>query len=1125
MKATATQQLLDSIHTLRSYARVTECLHRERFVNLKGAVGSLKSLMLVNLLRDFSAQILYVTSDSMEAEGIKDDVELLAGEPKAAFFPASSFHGVHLTSKGAMGPRLGAMELLATGSPGIVVAHHSGLEKGLPPVQDFNRKHLSVSVGQSLDFQEWVGELIELGFARESRVENPGEMSVRGGIVDLFPASAEAPYRIEFWGDDVESIRKFDPASQRSTEKAEQVDIFSQDFDALAGEGDAHNSSLLDYLGSDAIVVLNEPDVLRKNLVGPANADGESELPEAPASEDPFWSDVMASASQLRHLHLVSLGQHYPNLVALESKTQDAFKGNLKLFRKNLKDLNSKGLDGHTEPPDIFYVCENSAQAGRLEEIFIDEEVMTPNLKVVALGLHKGFVFPEANLVVYTDHEFYGRSKRLRLPKGTPKGLTPRQLKRLHVGDYVVHVDFGIAVFRGLKKIMVQNHERECLHLEYKDGDKVYVRVERMDRVYKYSAKEGAAPPLNKLGSPDWQKLKSRTKKKLKDMAKDLIEIYAKRKSQPGYAFSPDSLWQRELEASFPYDDTPDQVKATFDVKADMESSQPMDRLVCGDVGFGKTEIAVRAAFKAVLGNKQVAMLVPTTILAHQHYNTFRDRLERFPVNVEMLSRFRTAGEQKRIVARIKSGDVDVVIGTHRLLSKDVEFKNLGLLIVDEEQRFGVRHKERLKQFRATVDVLTLTATPIPRTLQFSLMGARDMTNIDTPPKNRLPIITEILTFNKHYIREAILRELDRGGQVFFVHNRVRSIDRIARMLSGLVPEANIAVAHGQMQERELEKVIISFMQRKYQILVSTMIIESGMDMPNVNTIIVNRADKLGLAQLYQLRGRVGRSHQRAYAYLLIPPIETLTDDAIKRLRAVEEFTELGSGTRLAMRDLEIRGAGNLLGAEQTGFINSLGFELYNKTLDQAIKELKQEKLSEAEPKPELETQVDMDHDAYLPDDYIQSGSERVDIYQRLIDAKTTAQLDEIGDELADRFGRMPGPVRNLLHFLGIRVLAPELGFKQVRIMEGMVEAEFAEDFLDFKQEPFKKWLGSIVANAPQPIEFFQDKTFGIRIAVPEQNGALSFARNFLQELSTNIGWTPSEPEHEAQEAGIENEN
>lgn len=1068
-------------------------------VHVKRAIGALKSILLADLFLRENCQIVFLTSDSEASEEIREEAEQLIGEEAVSYFPTAGFLGAgfdHYNHE-SLGARLSTLEALADKSPRIVVAHCTALLRNFPAPGKFHNQRVTVELGDSLDFNNLIAHLIdELAFVRESRVEHPGEMCVRGGIIDLFPISAPAPYRIEFWGDTVESIRRFDPDTQRSIGNVNGVHIYPQEVEAPVHEDEpAPKASLLAYLKQDARLVLDEPDRMKKHL--------EEIMTKELDEDEHIWPIIEKAVKPFKQVRLVSVGGQYENLVELDARSPESFKGDLKAFKEFLIDLQN----GKPAPsaPTVIYSCDSESQTSRISDIFADEEIDQSCLHVATLGLHNGFAFREANLHLFTDHQFYGRAKRLKLPQKRFKGLTPRQLKHLNIGDYVVHVDFGIGIFRGLKKISVHGHERECLQIEYRDRDMVYVKIERMDRVTKYSSREGATPQLSKLGSPEWQRLKSRTKKKIKDIAKDLIDIYAKRKSQPGIAFTDDTLWQRELEASFPYEDTPDQVTATHEVKQDMESPRPMDRLICGDVGFGKTEIAVRAAFKAVLSGKQVAVLVPTTILAYQHYNTFRERLENFPVEIEMLSRFRTPAESRKIIQKLTTGDIDIVIGTHRLLSKDVQFKDLGLLIVDEEHRFGVTHKEKLKKMRATIDVLTLTATPIPRTLQFSLMGARDMTHINTPPKDRLPIITEILPFNKPYIREAILRELDRSGQVFFVHNRVRTIDRVADMVRAMVPEANVAVAHGQMSERDLEKVMVDFMNRKYEILVSTMIIESGLDMPNVNTIIVNRADKLGLAQLYQLRGRVGRSYQRAYAYFIIPPIETLTDEAMKRLRAIEEFSDIGAGAQLAMRDLEIRGAGNLLGAEQTGFIDTLGFDLYNKILDEAVHELKEEALPATEKRFDVETQVDMDFDAYLPEDYVTSGSERVDIYRRMTDAASFAQIQEISAELQDRFGRLPDPVQNLLDFLAIRILGKQLGLRKVNILDHEMTAYYAPELLETQAEQFNNWLGSIVAQASQPFEFIQmAKGVGIRLPFREQgaDSKLTYVREFLQSLA-----------------------
>lgn len=1107
---TVAENLLECIHGTPSIIRLRDWLAKERRVHLKGAVGSLKSLVLADVFARFSTQMLVISVDPSITEGIKADLERLLGEDQIAFFPGSVLSGgrTSLSSHVITGPRLHALESLSQGKEKIIVADGTAFLKRLPRMNQFSAQKLSLSVGDEVDFEKIIARLIRLGFVREARAEQAGEMAVRGGIVDIFPHSYEAPIRVEFWGDLVESLRRFDPDTQRSTETIARIDLYPQDLDVLESDCDdgARYSNLLDYLKEDALLFLDEPELIRKKV----DPDPNREMREVFAEDDELvqsekealWSELEQQMRRFRQVRLISLGEKHPNLLDLNASGQDPFKGNMTLLKQNLQKLCTQKLNGYAKAPQIFFLSDSSYQVERFKEIFIDEDFNFPTLKVAALGLHQGFIFPEANLVIYTDHQFYGRAQRLRLPKRATPGLTPKQLKHLNQGDFVAHVDYGIGIFRGLEKITVGGHERECLHLEYREGDKVYVKVERMDRVYKYSSKDGAQPTLSKLGSPGWQRLKNKTKKRIKDIAEELIEIYAKRRLQQGYAFEGDNLWQRELEASFPYEDTPDQIKATLEVKKDMESEKPMDRLVCGDVGFGKTEIAVRAAFKAVLSGKQVAMLVPTTLLAYQHYHTFKERLENFPIRVEMLSRFRTSKEQKQIIEKLHNGQLDIVIGTHRLLSKDVTFKDLGLLMVDEEQHFGVRHKEQLKKYRASVDVLTLTATPIPRTLQFALMGARDITDIQTPPKNRLPIVTEVLPFNKHYIREAILRELDRDGQVFFVHNRVHSIDRVAKMLSHLIPEANVAVAHGQMHERELEKVMIDFTDKKFEILVSTMIIESGLDMPNVNTIIINRADKLGLAQLYQLRGRVGRSHQRAFAYLLIPSLDILTDDALKRLRAIEEFSEIGFGARLAMRDLEIRGAGNLLGAEQSGFIDALGFDLYNKVLDEAVKELKQGKSPSEPATQEVETQLEMDCDAYLPGNYVEDSSERVDIYRRLTEVASTEELEEIRLELQDRFGRLPQPVANLLDYLEIRMRGKRLGIKKITIAESEMLAEFSAHLLPSQGEHFKKWLGSMLENADRPFEFIQNEGLGIRLQTESSDNKLFAIKNFLESLT-----------------------
>ncbi len=653
---------------------------------------------------------------------------------------------------------------------------------------------------------------------------------------------------------------------------------------------------------------------------------------------------------------------------------------------------------------------------------------------------HAGFIFPAAKLAVFVEHEVFGRIKRRGAAKRRRfKGISQKELQTLRRGDYVVHVDHGIGKFLGLQKIAVGGVEQEVAKLEYADSGTLFVNLNFITRLQKYSSAEGHQPKLNRLGSAEWDRLKTRTKKKIKDIARDLIRLYGKRKQEPGFAFQSDTHWQKEMEASFMYDDTVDQARATAEVKLDMESSTPMDRLVCGDVGFGKTEVAVRASFKAVMNNKQVAILVPTTILAQQHFNTFTDRLNRYPIRIGLLSRFRTPKEQKSVIQSVKDGTIDILIGTHRILSKDIGFKDLGLLIVDEEQRFGVAAKEKLRALKISVDTLTLTATPIPRTLNFSLMGARDLSLINTPPRNRLPIQTEIARFDKRIIREAVLKELHRSGQVFIVNDRVHSIDALTEVFQEFIPEARFRVAHGQMHAHQLEKVMMDFLQKKFDVLVTTKIIESGVDIPSVNTIIINRADHFGLAELYQLRGRVGRSNVQAYAFLLVPPIATLPKQTLRRLQAIEEFTELGSGFNLAMRDLEIRGAGNMLGAEQSGFIMEMGFEMYTKILEEAVAELKEQEFSELfahqpQQKKKTETQIEADIEAYIPDIYVENDSERLDIYRRLYKASTTREADDIRLELVDRFGAAMAEVDHLFALAQLRISGADIGLKKIEI-------------------------------------------------------------------------------------------
>ncbi|RPH94212.1 MAG: transcription-repair coupling factor, partial [Calditrichaeota bacterium] len=751
----------------------------------------------------------------------------------------------------------------------------------------------------------------------------------------------------------------------------------------------------------------------------------------------------------------------------------------------------------------IVMACDSDGQRDRLRELFFQED-FPHYIHISTLNLSSGFSWPAEKLFIYTSRELYSRVRLPKLDKLIKRPVSFREQSSMHRGDYVVHTDYGIGIFQGLEKIRAYGKVRECLTIEYLDGDKVYVPLEKMDQVQKYSAAEEGVPALSKLGSINWEKLKERTKQRMKEIAGELIGLYAARRMQEGYAFAEDTVWQNELEASFQFEETIDQLNAIRDVKFDLAASRPMDRLVCGDVGYGKTEVAVRAAFKVVTDGKQVAVLVPTTILAQQHFMTFSERMKNFPVRIEMISRFKSPKEQKEIIEKLQDGKIDLIIGTHRLLSKDVKFKDIGLLVVDEEQRFGVMHKENIKLIKNSVDTLTLSATPIPRTMHMALMGAKDMSIINSPPNNRRPIKTEVSRFDRDLIREAVLKEIDRGGQVFFVHNRVQSIYGMASLVRDIVPEASVAVAHGQMKGHELEKVMLKFLQGAVQVLVCTMIIENGIDMPHANTLIINRADKFGLAQLYQLRGRVGRSDQQAYAYLIIPPMRRLSHDAIRRLQTIQENSELGAGYKIAMRDLEIRGAGNIFGAEQTGFVNALGFDLYTRIIKEAIREIRKEKnldVEEVEEEPTLDAKVECAVDAYLPEDYISSTAERVDVYRRLVQASKPQQIQNLQKELVDRFGELPEKAQNLFDYMIIKMLASKAKLSKLVLKDQHLTGEFDYQNLPAGEE-FKSWLHKLVQAVPKELALRQENDqLVFELFLTHGKSLLKEAKNVLQRI------------------------
>jgi transcription-repair coupling factor (superfamily II helicase) len=942
--------------------------------------------------------------------------------------------------------RAAALHGLASRTSRIVVASGAALLPRLSDPDRLRSTSIELKPGMDLGPIEFGDLLADAGFTREDPVDEHGEFCVRGGIVDWFPAGAASPIRVEFVGESIESIRRYDPATQRSTATLDQATVVP--LTEKMGSDSRSRFSFFDYLagGRDLTLIVSEEEEviaqvrkLEEQLVA-SYEEAQTEDSNAPAPEDLFmkWGEIeprLAIATRLEQLAIGDIDNDGPPGSKLDIPCQPAveFRGRIQEWIAEVRRMRERG-------DTVLFVAGTEGRAERTVELLAEydlrgvmldrtDELLNVAIFVTIGQLSKGFRLPTAQLQVIAESDVFEEERTKVERRGDRHRSIARtflsDLRDLKVGDFVVHVDHGIGEFLGLKQIGVGDALQEFMELRYAGDDKLFVPVERLDLVQKYSGT--TKPALDKLGGTSWERAKTRVRKAMRDMAEELLKLYAARKAVPGYAFSPDSHWQREFDDAFEYDLTPDQSAAIADIKRDMESHTPMDRLLCGDVGYGKTEVAMRAAFKAVMDGKQAAFLAPTTVLAFQHQKTLTDRFAGFPVRIDMISRFRSKAEQDAIIADVAAGKIDIIIGTHRLLSKDVVFKDLGLLVVDEEQRFGVAHKERIKQMRKRVDVLTLSATPIPRTLNMSLVGIRDMSIIETPPKDRLSIQTNVLKFDSHVIDRAIKNELARGGQVYFVHNRVESIFTIGALIARLVPEARVVVGHGQMGEHELEQAMMDFINKKYDILLATTIIENGLDIPNVNTIIINRADRYGLSQLYQLRGRVGRSDRPAYAYLLIPPDDTLSQVAKKRLAAIREFSDLGSGFRVAALDLEIRGAGNLLGGEQSGHIETVGFEMYMKLLEQAVRELKGEELAD-----DVRANVNLRVDLRIDDSYVPDVNQRLMIYRKVADARTDQELDQILNELRDRYGPLPDAVEHLEQYGRIRILADRLGVESI---------------------------------------------------------------------------------------------
>ncbi|HUI10893.1 MAG TPA: transcription-repair coupling factor [Bacteroidota bacterium] len=1007
-------------------------------VTVRGFAGSLPSFITAGIRDRLACQVLYVAADQGVAEEVRDDLALLLGGDAVRFFTGSGSPHAHSVESGVGDVQ--ALRSLAENPAAVVVTSHAGLATPLPPASALRRNAIQLAKGEPADFDALVRSLRQSGFEQKDFVEAHGDFSVRGGILDVYTYAGENPVRAEFAGDSIESIREFDPVSQRSIRELSAAAIVPDLFRPTGETAPDAPVAILDYLRENATVVLEEPDAMRAAFT--------------PAREGRLTGELINELLALfRRISFEALPAGRAGAIDFGARHQTAFNGSIAALRADIAGLQREGYA-------IYCTSDTNAEIARLKDLLKSIPGGTPQeaepavaLEGVRFGLdafHGGFVLPGARLALYAEHQIFNRLKRRGRRRGPKfRGFTEREIQMLRRGDFVVHQDFGIGRYDGMKRISVGGAEQEVVKILYEGKDTLFVNLNFVGKLQKYSSREGHVPALSRLGSGEWDRLKARATKKVKDIARELIALYARRKRSDGFAFSPDSPWQKELEASFMYEDTFDQAKATLDVKKDMEEPHPMDRLICGDVGFGKTEVAVRAAFKAVLDGKQAAVLVPTTILAMQHFNTFRDRLARYGVHLEVLSRFRSKAEQQAVVRRLAEGSIDIVIGTHRVLSRDVTFRAIGLLIIDEEHRFGVAAKEKIRQMKAEVDTLSLTATPIPRTLHFSLMGARDLSVIATPPRNRLPVMTEILQWNDDIIADAVTRELRRGGQVYFVHDRVQTMDDLVARLRRILGSARLRSAHGQMPAHELEAVMMSFLEKECDVLVATKIIESGLDIPNVNTIFINRADRFGMAELYQLRGRVGRSNVQAYAFLITPPPGALPRQTVRRLQAVEEFTELGSGFNLAMRDLEIRGAGNLLGAEQSGFIENMGFETYTRVLEEAVRELKEEEFAElpgpggALPPAARETLVETDLDAFIPEAYMASDAERLAVYRRLYALSSPEQLEEVRAELEDRFGKFPVEIHNLMGMVNLRLAAARIGFRKVSLSGDALEAEF----------------------------------------------------------------------------------
>ena len=1046
-------------------------------IHLKGALGSSFSFSVSTVFNSSDRPFLLIFDSKEEAAYYLNDFEMLLDEKQVLFYPGSYRRPYHVDETDNANVLLRAEVLNRINSqkkPVVIITYPEALFEKVVSRKQLEKSIFKVSIGETLNLDFFNEVLFEYQFSRVDFVTEPGEFSVRGGIVDVFSFSHDEPYRIEFFGDEVESIRTFDVETQLSTNTIKKIQILPNIEHKLLNQT---RQSFFEYISSETLIFAKDISNLLEST--------EKLQQKAREAYDALTSEINYSnpidlfctsanfKSQLLDFSVVEFGMNsilatnVSQKVEFQVGPQPSFN---KQFNLLIDELNSKHDLGYHN----FICCSSSQQAQRFYDIFetVDNQV---HCQIIVMSLYEGFVDHDNKLVCYTDHQIFERYHKFHLKNGYTKkqSITLKELTKLEIGDYITHIDHGIGKFGGLQKIEVEGKKQEAIKLFYGERDVLYLSIHALHKITKFNGKDGKLPKIYKLGSKAWKVLKQKTKIKVKEVAFNLIKLYAKRKLETGYRYKPDSSMQHELEASFMYEDTPDQVTATADIKADMESERPMDRLICGDVGFGKTEVAIRAAFKAVDNGKQVAILVPTTILAFQHAKTFRARFKDFPVTIDYINRFKTTKQRKDTLEQLESGQLDIIIGTHQLVNKSVKFKDLGLLIVDEEQKFGVAVKEKLKTLKDNVDVLTLTATPIPRTLQFSLMAARDLSVINTPPPNRYPIESQVIRLNETIIRDAISYEIQRSGQVYFIHNRIENIKEVAGLIQRLVPDAKIRVGHGQLEGRKLERLMLDFMGGEFDVLVSTTIVESGLDVPNANTILINNANNFGLSDLHQMRGRVGRSNKKAFCYFITPDFHAMTDDARKRISALEQYTALGSGFNIAMKDLEIRGAGDLLGGEQSGFINDIGFETYQKILNEAIEELKESEFKNLF-KEEInnkqfvkEVTLDTDFSLMFPDDFVNNITERLSLYTQLNTLKSETELEVFDRDLTDRFGALPIQVVDLLDSVRIKWLATKLGFDKIVMKQGKLIGYFVRDqnSLFYQSDHFTRILNYVQAN------------------------------------------------------------